>query len=149
MRYAARVPAGFRFFDHTGDFGAELSAPRLEALYEAAARAFVALLTDDPARIAERETRALEVEGVDAEDLLVALGNELLFRFETEAWLPARIEVTELDEDAGRLVATAHGEPYDADRHPIARPIKAVTHHGAEVEARDDGTFRGRLVFDL
>lgn len=135
-----------RFFDHTGDFGVDLRAPTREALYAEAARAFVALLTDAPSSIAERETRAIDVSGVDETDLLVALGNELLFLFESEGWLAARIEVDELDESA--LRATAHGEPYDPERHPIARPIKAVTHHGAAIEETNED-WRGRLIFDL
>lgn len=135
-----------RFFDHTGDFGADLSGDSEAEIYEAAALALVSLLTDRAETIEEREERSLEVEGVDAPDLLVALGNELLYLFETEGWLAARVEVDELD--GARLVATAFGEPFDAGRHPIARPIKAVTHHGVAVEARDGG-WRGRLIFDL
>lgn len=138
--------AAHRFFDHTGDFGVDLSAPTREALYAEAARAWIALLTDAPATVRERETRTIEAEGFDATDLLVALGNELLFLFESEAWLPARLEIGELDET--HLSATAHGESFDPDRHPIARPAKAVTHHGAVVEESAEG-WRGRLIFDL
>ncbi|HJL17126.1 MAG TPA: archease [Sandaracinaceae bacterium LLY-WYZ-13_1] len=142
-----RAAGTHRFFDHTGDFGADLCAPDRAALYEASAHALVALLTDARDRIEARETRAIEVEGVDPEDLLVALGNEVLFLFETEGWLPSRLEVESVDDE--RLVALAHGEPYDPERHPIARPIKAVTHHGAAVEEGADGTWTGRLIFDL
>ncbi|MCA9608085.1 MAG: archease [Myxococcales bacterium] len=137
---------GHRFFDHTGDFGADLEADSEAGLYEASVDALVGLLVDDVAAIREAESRALEVRGVDPEDQLVALGNEVLFLFET-GWLARRVEVEELDEDALRLVA--HGEPFEADRHVIARPIKAVTHHGARVEERADGTWVGRLIFDL
>jgi SHS2 domain-containing protein len=135
-----------RFFDHTGDFGVDLTAPSREGIHREAARAFVELLTDAADRVAERETRAIEVEGVDDVDLLVALGNELLYLFDSEGWLAARVEIDELDESS--LSATAHGEPYDPDRHPIARPVKAVTHHGAAIE-RDGEGWRGRLIFDL
>jgi SHS2 domain-containing protein len=135
-----------RFFDHTGDFGAELSAPTERALFEELARAWLDLLTDAPASVAERETRPLEVSGIDAEDVLVALGNELLYLFETEGFLAARIDVTALDSQ--KLTATAHGEPFDPARHPIARPVKAVTHHGAEVVRAEDG-WRARVIFDL
>lgn len=134
------------FFDHTGDFAVDLAAPSREALYEEVARAWIELLTDAPDAVAERETRPLEVDGVDAVDLLVALGNELLFAFETEGWLAARITIEELDETS--LRAAAHGEAYDPDRHAIARPVKAVTHHGADVRAQN-GEWVGRLIFDL
>ncbi len=143
---AAMSAGSHVFFDHTGDFAVDLRAPTREALYEEVARAWIELLTDAPGSVAERETRALEVSGVDESDLLVALGNELLFAFETEAWLAARITIDELDESS--LRATAHGEAYDPERHSIARPVKAVTHHGAEVREQD-GAWIGRLIFDL
>ena len=135
-----------RFFDHTGDFGADLFAPTREGIYEEAARAFLSLLTDAPAAVEEREARELELEGVDAHDLLVVLGNELLFLFETEGWLAARVEIQELEDDV--LHATAFGEPFDPERHPIARPVKAVTHHGAEIRESKEG-WRGRLNLHL
>lgn len=135
-----------RFFDHTGDVGVDLAAPTREALYAEVGRAWLALLTDAPETVAAREEREIEVEGLDPADLLVALGNELLYLFESQGWLAARLEVEELDDEA--LYATAHGEPYDPERHPIARPVKAVTHHGAEVVSDAEG-WRARLVFDL
>lgn len=138
--------AAHRFFDHTGDFGVDLVAPTRKALYAEAGRAWLALLTDAPHTVEERETRSIEVDGLDETDLLVALGNELLYLFESEGWLAARIEIGALDET--HLAATAHGEAFDEARHPIARPAKAVTHHGAFVEERD-GEWHGRLIFDL
>ena len=137
----------YRFFDHTGDFGADLEVGSEAEVLEASADALVALLTDTEGAVTATQTRALAVEGVDTADLMVALGNELLFLFEVDGWLAARVEVSTLEE--GRLVAVGHGEPFDPERHTIARPIKAVTHHGATVEPMPDGTWRGRLVFDL
>ena len=136
-----------RFFDHTGDFGVDLTADSLEGLYEEVACAFTALLTDALERVEEKESKAIEVEGVDETDLLVALGNELLYIFESQGWLVRRLEVERLEDD--RLVATAHGEPFDEARHPIARPMKAVTHHAAGVDEDGEGGWRGRLIFDL
>lgn len=138
--------AAHRFFDHTGDFGVELEADDLAGLYAEVATGFAALLTGDGGSIAERESRLVHVGGVDEADLLVALGNELVFLFETEGFLPARLEVSELG--ARSIAAVVHGEPYDPKRHVIARPIKAVTHHGAETLERE-GRLRVRLLFDL
>lgn len=134
------------FFDHTGDFGVELAAASAEALYEEAARAFITLLTDAPERVAEKQTRSIAAGGLDATDLLVALGNELLFWFDAEGWLASRILVEALDETSLRGVA--YGEAYDPARHSIDRPVKAVTHHGAEVR-KENGAYFGRLIFDL
>ncbi len=147
------------FFDHTGDYGVDLTGESFEEVLDALARAFLDLLTGAPATVVEVEARPLEVRGLDEEDLLVALGNELLFRFEM-GFLVGRLEVLAvLEEDgaagddaspAGELTleAKAWGEVFDPERHPIARPMKAVTHHQASVVEDATGA-RARLVFDL
>lgn len=140
------MDAAYTFFDHTGDFGADLAASSLPGVYDAMARALVALVTDAPESVEAREERSITLEAVDAADLLVTLGNELLFLFETAGWLTARVAVHTLDDTT--LGATLHGEPFDPERHPIARPIKAVTHHGAALERTEEG-WRARVIFDL
>lgn len=144
------------FFDHTGDYGVDLSGESYEELLDGLARAFLDLLTGAPETVAELEAHPLQVRGLDEEDLLVALGNELLFRFEM-GFLVRRLEVEAVLEEDGEgdrpegelsLEAQAWGEPFDAGRHPIARPMKAVTHHQASVVEDATGA-RARLVFDL
>ena len=136
----------YRFFDHTGDFGLEVEAPDERQAVAAVARAFLDLLTDAPHTVEEREELELTVEGIDLVDALVAFGNELLFRFEAEGFLCARFEADLVDEAC--IEGVAWGERFDPERHPIARPIKAITHHGAELELSESGA-RVRLIFDL
>lgn len=137
---------GYRFFDHTGDFGADLEGRDPLELTAMLARAYLDLLTGAPETVEEREALEVEVRGLDLPDLLVALGNELVFLFETEKLLVARFEPTALEE--GRLAGIAHGERFDPARHPIARPVKAVTHHQAAVE-KLGRRWRARIIFDL
>jgi protein archease len=149
------MPPTHVFFDHTGDYGVDLSGESYEELLDGLARAFLDLLTGEPSAVAEVEARPLEVSGLDEEDLLVALGNELLYRFEM-GFLVARLEVEAVLEEDGQdgvagelsLEAKAWGEAFDPERHPIARPMKAVTHHQASVVEDATGA-RARLVFDL
>lgn len=143
-----RAPAApsYRFFDHTGDFGVELAGRDAGALASALARAWLDLFTGAPQAVAEVEAREVEVSGVDEADLLVALGNELIYLFEVEKLLCARFEPTACE--PGRLRGVVHGERFDPTRHPVARPVKAVTHHGARCEPHEAG-WRGRIVFDL
>ena len=135
-----------RFFDHTGDFGADMEAQTREELFAELAPALMHLLTDNLQVILTTDDYELEVEGIDDEALLVALGNELLYLFEVEGFLSASLSDVEVED--GVLRARVHGEHFDPARHPIARPIKAVTHHGAEV-ALADGTWKARVIFDL
>ncbi len=137
----------YQFFDHTGDFGVDFEAPDMGAALTTFSRALLDLLTGAPDSVAEEEEREVELEGMDPADLLVALGNELIYLFEAEGFLCARFEVEEVGDDYA--LAWACGESYDAARHPIARPIKAVTHHEAALEPDPAGGVRGRIVFDL
>lgn len=116
---------GYRFFDHTGDFGADVVARSEAEAVSLCARAFLDLLTDAPDTVQEREARRIDVTGVDRAAALVALGNELLFLFEVEKFLCARFAPTTIDDT--RLAGVAHGERFDPARHPIARPVKRVS----------------------
>lgn len=138
------------FFDHTGDFGVDLAGDSFEEVLDALAGAFLDLLTGAPESVAAAEARELEARGFDEVDLLVGLGNELLFRFEM-GFLVRRLGGCEVfeEEDGGLVLrAQAWGEAFDPERHPIARPIKAVTHHAAAFSEGPQGA-RGRLIFDL
>lgn len=102
------MPARHIFFDHTGDFGVDIRGDDLDEAVAEVPRAFLDLLTGDVGCVAEREERALEVEGVDLLDALVALGNELLFWFEVDGFLVARFEPDEVEPGwiAGRPLAS-------------------------------------------
>jgi len=134
--------SSYAFFDHTGDFGVEVEGADRAEVLATVARAFLDLLTGDPSAVAETTSRLLEVEGFDYENLLVTFGSELLYAFEVDGFLCARFEVETLEE--GYLAGTAWGETFDPDRHPIARSMKAVTHHGVVFDER-----RAPLIFDL
>ncbi|MCA8920689.1 MAG: archease [Planctomycetes bacterium] len=136
----------YRFFDHTGDFGADFEGADQAAILREAVRAFAELLTGEQASVGSGRALAIELEASDPAALLVALGNELVYRFEAEAFLAADLDVQEVA--PGFLRALLRGEPYDPARHPIARPVKAVTHHQAACAAAEHG-WRGRLIFDL
>ena len=140
----------YRFIDHTGDFALEVEADDAEGAIRGMARGLLHLLTDDPDRVEDRETRPFTLEALDAPGLLVALGNELLYLFEAEGFLWAHLVITSQRSHLadGFLVGELHGEPFDPDRHPIARPFKAVTHHGALLEMVD-GRARARVIVDL
>ncbi|MGQ9636037.1 MAG: archease, partial [Bryobacteraceae bacterium] len=82
----------------------------------------------------------------DVEGLLTAWLLELLFITEVEGLGFRRFEVQEASPT--RLVAIAHGEPLDAERHPKGAVVKAVTRHGLEVRPTEDG-HRVRVVLDI
>jgi SHS2 domain-containing protein len=139
----------FRLSDHTGDFAIEAESPTPEAALGELVRALVVLMLGEDETLRSDASMTLALDGFDAEDLVVNFGNELLFLFETERFLPASLIVDrlELEAPAARLEARLFGERLDRHR-PLARPAKAVTHHEATFDVSPERT-RARLVIDL
>jgi SHS2 domain-containing protein len=130
----------YRFLEHTSELGLEIEASTLEELLEDAARAFGELVAPDgegsPAR------RRLELAPEDEQTLLADWLNELLFLAETEGFVPQTL-VSCLQTPAG-LEAEIDG--FVGEPRPI---VKAVTYHDLVLQARSDGIWKGRVLFDV
>lgn len=135
---------GSRTFDHTGDLGLEVWAASPERLF---ARAALAVL----AQVAEARDHEPEVEvrftraALDPEDLLVDLCNTALLEAEVRnaIWTEARIVLA-----GPALEATLAGPLRDPRRQVFLREIKAVSHHGLELDLTP-GRCRCRMVLDV
>lgn len=135
--------------DHTADVGVELDASSLDELYAGAAVALTDILTDAGTVAAERSLD-VRLAACDPELLMVEWLEELVYLYDTEAFLVGRAEVVaENRGEAGwELAGTLFGEPLDPERHPVKVAIKGVTYHGLEVR-REGGRFRARVIFDI
>lgn len=137
-----------RALDHTADLGYDIVSKTRVGVYTEAARAFVQSITD-PDRLRADTPVDVRVEAADGELLLVEWLDELLYRFDTEGWLPSAVQATvEDDEDGVALTARMAGERFDPSRHPLRVPIKAVTLHGLAVR-HDGAVWRARVIFDI
>lgn len=138
----------YAFFDHTGDIGVSLSGRTLDQLFGHAAEAF----TDTITALDLVEPRRPEEVTVDAPELdllLVDFLSELLYRFDTRAWLTRHAAVELREQDGGwTLQGTLTGERLDPARHAVKVLIKAVTYHALHVRQRDD-TWTADVVFDI
>jgi SHS2 domain-containing protein len=140
-----RQRAPFRILDHTADVGLEAEGATLaEAFANAAAGMYSIMVHLD--RVSEKVHRPVEVEAQDVEGLLTAWLLELLFITEVEGLVFRRFDVQEAS--PVRLVATAHGEPLDPERHPKGAVVKAVTRHHLEVKPFEGG-YRVRVILDI
>lgn len=138
-------PAWFREIDHTADIGIEVVADDRPTLFERAAWGTFAMLTDVRS-VESEESRTVEVEGKNQEDLMVNWLSELNFLHITEHELFSRFKVEEMSDK--HLAATVHGEAIDRERHPIYTEIKAITYHGLEI-VQEDGTWRVQVIYDM
>jgi SHS2 domain-containing protein len=138
----------YAFFDHTGDVGVALTGRTLDELFASAALAFSDTLTP-LAAIDPRRPEELDVAAPELDLLLVDFLSELLYRFDTRAWLTREAQVEVRERDGGwELQGTLVGERHDPVRHPVKILIKAVTYHGLRV-IKSDGLWRANVVFDI
>jgi len=132
--------------EHTAEAGVIARGATLAEAYANAAEGMYALILDLDG-IAEREERAVTIQGDSQEGLFVGWLLELLFLTETEQLVFRRFAVDELSER--RLRGRAWGERFDAERHRTHNVmVKAVTHHMLEI-GREDGGYRVQVLFDI
>jgi SHS2 domain-containing protein len=131
---------GFEEVSHTADWSARVWAPDLPTLFKEAARAMNSL-SGTVIGTNGRVSRALEVEGPDLENLLVAFLSELVFYQEQE-------NLTFDDFDlrvAGQWLKVAME---GAQTESVDKAIKAVTYHNLKIERTTEG-FETTIVFDV
>ena len=142
---ARRRPAKYRQLPHTADLAWRIRGGSLPELFENAAGALVATMTDRR-YIRRLEKREIEVESPDREALLVDWLNHLLYLFDVAGFLGREFQVTALTDR--RLQATAWGEVFDPGRHPEKTAIKAATYHHLAIVPREDG-WQATVILDL
>jgi len=130
--------------EHTADWALHVWAPSLAELFEDAARGMFHLAGAAPAvaRSTAGARRSIELSAGDAESLLVAWLQELLYLNEMEGVIFDRLNIESLAPT--RLKATVWTRP--AGRPEKA--IKAVTYHNLAIRQADSG-YSVNLVFDV
>jgi SHS2 domain-containing protein len=126
--------------DHTADWAFRAYGSTLPELFENAAYALFALEGALDAR--STLTRALHVQGIDREALLVNWLNELLFLQETKRETYQKFHITKFSDTA--LDASIHG----ASAQPTTKFIKAVTFHDLKIEQTPNG-WQATIVVDV
>jgi SHS2 domain-containing protein len=126
----------YRFLPHTADVLAELTARSEPGLYQAGLDALRELLVGTSPAAAALE-RPIELRGADATERLIHFLADVLYLYDTERLVPAGVSPSGI-----------YGERFDPGRHTAQREVKAVTHHGARVEADESG-YRATVIFDV
>lgn len=126
----------FEVLEHTAETGLRVEAPTLPALFADLGAGLFSLITDSES-VHRAWTWEVEISSDDLPSLVVDWLNELLFLHARDGALVAEIHVH--DVSPTHLRATAHGEPFDAQRHPRGIEVKAATYHQLRVEPADNG----------
>jgi len=133
---------GHELLPHTADLRAALWAADLPGLYDQAAEQVRQILVG-ASPVAPREERLVACAGDDDAERFFRFVRELLYLYDTEAFLPARVVAG----GSGAPPRVA-GERFDAARHVSERQVKAVTRHGYRFR-RSPAGYEAELVFDL
>lgn len=129
-----------RWVEHTGELELELSAHSEEAIFADALEALRELLEESEDG-EPTDRRRLSVCAPERALLLAEWLGELIYRAETEGFVPRRVAALDLAPD--RLEATVEGRP--------GRPVhlvKAVTYHELRF-GRDADGWRAHVVLDV
>ncbi|MFQ6047284.1 MAG: archease [Gemmatimonadales bacterium] len=135
----------YQFVPHTADIKAVVTAADLPSLYRDATGLVRELLVGG-SPVSPLEIRTIAVPGGDPAHALFHYLRELLYRFDTERFVPHSCELRETT--SGAFAARVRGERFDASRHEAQPEVKAVTRHGLVVERTEAG-WRAQVLFDV
>ena len=136
----------WEYREHTADLRVAFTTSTLEELFTDAVLLVRELVAGSGAEARHSQESPVRFEVESPPELLLAFLRELLFLFETKQFVPASLEIRQLDET--RLEATVGGEPFDPDGHQPQPEVKAVTRHGLEVTRSGSG-WRAEVVVDV
>ncbi len=125
----------FEEIPHTADWSFRAFGHDLRELFENAAFAMFSMqgLTDSNSPRADEIERAVQVQGIDYESLLVNWLSELLYLQETNREIYRRFRVEKISPTT--LAARVFGQPI----RKIDKIIKAVTYHNLKIEQTPNG----------
>ena len=137
--------SGYEFFEHTADTGIRASGRTLGELFANMARGLTELLVEN-SEIPPETTRSIELQADDAEMLLLAWLQELLFWFATERFAAIEYQIDQVTPTA--LRGEVRGGRFDPARHTPGREVKAITRHELRVVQGADG-WTAEVIVDI
>lgn len=141
-----RETAGdYETFDHGADIGVRGFGASAAEAFANAARALTSVVTD-PEGVVAREQVEIELEDGDAELLLFAFLQSLVYEMATRGMLFGAVEV---ELEGPRLRARLGGERVDVGRHRPAVEVKGPTMTELAVRRGADGIWTAQCVVDV
>jgi SHS2 domain-containing protein len=128
------MPEKFRFLDHTADAKFQAFGGTLEEAFGNAVLATASLMWE-PDKVEKRIQRPVSVQGRDLEQLLVRFLGEIIFLWETGAFLTAVADDIVIEPAGGgfRLAALFQGDDRP-EKYLIFGEVKAVTYNEMKIE---------------
>ncbi len=136
------MQASHEFLEHTSELELRIRAPTFADLIAEAARALAELMLRGRADTAPGPWRKLTVHSADRGALLVDWLNELIYRAETELWVPIEIRAESVSDRC--LSVQARGVA--VEEAPAL--VKAATFHRLRVDEVADG-LEAEVILDV
>lgn len=140
-----RIMKRYEQFPHTADIGVHVYGGTLKELFGNAAFSMFDIIADLEGL---KETASIDVNlsAPNADELLVAWLDELLYNFYTKSIIFSRFEIEGLSDTA--IKAKAFGRPVVANRNRLKTEIKAVTYSGLAIKKSKEG-YQVDIIFDV
>ncbi len=136
---------GFTILEHPADMGIEATGETLAQAFEQAASGMMSIILD-VSTIEKKETRSINLQAGDIEQLLVKWLTEILYFYDGQQFVACSFSIHILKETD--LEATINGEQFQAEKHQTKLDVKAVTYHQILVQ-QNESEARVRVYFDI
>ena len=133
---------GFEEIEHTADHALKVYGKDLKELFISAAQGMTSLMMADVSGVSGKIAKAVELETIDTESLLVEWLSELAYWAEAEMLIFKKFNIHKLT--ANNVAANVIG----GRAHALDRQIKAVTYHNLKILKTQRG-LEVTIVFDV
>jgi len=133
-----------RWLDHTADVQLEITSSEYEDIFSGLVEGLKQLFVTGKVKPTQKETINLTEDNPAL--LLIALGREVLLRFNTHQLVPAHFVVSACS--PRQLSGTLWGEPFNPARQGFQCEVKGITYHNLEV-TRKAGKWHAVVTFDV
>jgi len=135
----------YEIIDHTADIAIKAYGSSLEELFTNAAYGMCDIIADLDGL---KPTTSIKVDltADNAEELLIAWLDEILYRFYTKKIIFCDFNITELTEK--KISAEVLGRPIGNKKSRLNTEIKAATYHDLKIE-KENGSYKVQIVFDV
>jgi SHS2 domain-containing protein len=135
----------YEILEHTADVRIRVYGSSLGELFENAARAMIALITDVD-KINPLHQIEIKVNGETVDELLVRWLQEILYIHEVKKLVFKNFKLNKIDET--HVKGKAFGEKINLEKHELYSDIKAVPYHNLKIETIND-KLKVDIVFDI
>ena len=124
------VKSGYRVLEHPADIGIEATGMTLREAFQHAAEGLMSLILD-VSSVEIKQSRSIELQATDIEQLLVKWLAEILYLYDGQDFVAKDFKISELTETT--IKAIVSGEKFLSSKHQTKMDVKAITYHQLEV----------------